>query len=131
MLAPFCFNVYVNDITRSKRTQLYLFADDTAILSTSSDQNIIATDLQMHLDEVEEWLVKWKMKVNVEKSQSVYFSCKFKKPPEPSLNGQTIPWQNQTKYLGIILDQRLTYKPHFDYIIKKFKAAKAQLYPLL
>ncbi|GBN23510.1 putative RNA-directed DNA polymerase from transposon BS [Araneus ventricosus] len=62
ILAPFCFNVYVNDITRSKRTQLYLFADDTAILSTSSDPNIIATDLQTHLDELEEWLVKWKMK---------------------------------------------------------------------
>ncbi|GBO32311.1 putative RNA-directed DNA polymerase from transposon X-element [Araneus ventricosus] len=131
ILAPFCFNVYVNDITRSKRTQLYLFADDTAILSTSSDPNIIATDLQTHLDELEKWLIKWKMKVNVEKSQAVYFSNKLKKPPAPSLNRQTIPWQSQTKYLCIILDQRLTYKHHFDSIIKKFKAAKAQLYPLL
>lgn len=45
--------------------------------------------------------------------------------------GQPIPWTNQAKYLGIILDRSLTWKPHVDAIATKTSALIAALYPLL
>ncbi|GBN31588.1 putative RNA-directed DNA polymerase from transposon X-element [Araneus ventricosus] len=131
ILAPLCYNIFINDIPRTSRTQLYLFADDTAILSTARNSTTILNDIQRHLNQLEEWLIKWKIKVNVEKSQAVFFSRKRNKPSAPTLNNQIIQWQNQSKYLGIILDQRLTFRPHIEYIKNNYRAAKARLYPIL
>ncbi|GBM05420.1 hypothetical protein AVEN_94723-1 [Araneus ventricosus] len=39
--------------------------------------------------------------------------------------------QTHSKYLGVILDQRLTYQPHIEYIKKNYTAAEARLYPIL
>jgi hypothetical protein len=31
-----------------------------------------------------------------------------------SLDGYSIPWSDRTKHLGLILDKKLTFSPHFD-----------------
>jgi len=44
----------------------------------------------------------------------------------------SIPWSNDpVKYLGIVLDKRLTFKHHVDYVIKKADLTVRTLYPLI
>ncbi|PNF17694.1 hypothetical protein B7P43_G07379 [Cryptotermes secundus] len=96
------------------------FADDTAILAL--DQNPIAASkkLQNHLNILQHWLNKWKIKVNNDKSVHINFTTRTTESPQPMLNGEFIPRKNEVKYLGLHLDQKLTWKAHI-------KAKKLQL----
>ncbi|XP_046679433.1 uncharacterized protein LOC124366877 [Homalodisca vitripennis] len=44
------------------------FADDTAILASHEDPGIASQRLQSELDDLSEWLVRWRVKVNETKS---------------------------------------------------------------
>ncbi|GBO33002.1 RNA-directed DNA polymerase from mobile element jockey [Araneus ventricosus] len=130
-LGPQCFSIFVNDITRNQETHLCMYADDTAIMSTGVSQQEIIDNLNSYLAELGRWLIKWKIKVNVDKSQAVYFSRKRSTPPPPKLYRKPIQWSNKTVYLAVEIDKTLTYKSHIDKIRNKFKTAKQKLYPLL
>lgn len=46
-----------------------------------------------------------------------------KKPPDICVNGVKIPFQNKVKYLGLVLDAKLSYIPHIDHILDKARSA--------
>ncbi|GBM29798.1 putative RNA-directed DNA polymerase from transposon X-element, partial [Araneus ventricosus] len=130
-LGPHCFNIFINDICQMPDTEICLFADDTAILSSGATAEATMTSLNNHLTELGRWLIKWKIKVNSDKCQAVYFSRKQSLPPPPKIFRRVIPWREETKYLGITLDKKLTFESHFAKITSDFKQARAQLKPLI
>ncbi|GBM02815.1 hypothetical protein AVEN_51999-1 [Araneus ventricosus] len=73
----------------------------------------------------------WKIKVNTDKCQAVYFTRRRKVPDPPKLYRKAVNWSTETKYLGVTLDSRLTYDKHITNINKKTRTAKDKLYPLL
>ncbi|GBO34686.1 RNA-directed DNA polymerase from mobile element jockey [Araneus ventricosus] len=100
-------------------------------MSTGISQPEISDNLNNYLAELGKWLIRWKIKVNVDKSQAVYFTRKRTTPPPPKLYRKPIPCSNETVYLGVTIDKTLTYKNHITKVRDKFKAAKQKLYPLL
>lgn len=44
---------------------------------------------------------------------------------------RTLPWVDQVKYFGVILDKRLTFKPHIEGIKRKFTYVRTLLDSLL
>lgn len=51
---------------------------------------------------------RWKIKIN--EFKSVQFSLRNLDSPPVTLNNQTIPTENEVKYIGLILDKRLITK---------------------
>ncbi|GBO13214.1 putative RNA-directed DNA polymerase from transposon X-element [Araneus ventricosus] len=49
-------------------------------------------------------------------------------PKPPKLYRRPIPWRDETKYLGVILDKRLTYKTHVAEVKNKVTAVNKKLY---
>ncbi|KFM60065.1 putative RNA-directed DNA polymerase from transposon X-element, partial [Stegodyphus mimosarum] len=47
------------------------------------------------------------------------------------MNNIPIPWTKQARYLGVILDSHLTWKPHIKHVLTKFRARKLTLAPLI
>jgi hypothetical protein len=88
------------------------FADDTVILSVNIDPAIATFTLQNHLDQIQEWTNIWKLKINEAKSTQVNFSLKREQCPAVVFNNIQIPASPSTKYLGIYLDNHLTWKEH-------------------
>ncbi|GBN21601.1 RNA-directed DNA polymerase from mobile element jockey [Araneus ventricosus] len=88
-LLPQCFNIFVNDITRNQETHLCMYADDTAIMSTGISQHSISDNLNTYLAEKGKWLIKWKIMVNVDKSQAVYFTRKRTPPPQSCIENRS------------------------------------------
>ncbi|GBN98805.1 putative RNA-directed DNA polymerase from transposon X-element [Araneus ventricosus] len=131
-IGPMLFNIYVNDIPspRNCQTRLCLFADDTAVMSTG-ESNKVMEDLNNYLEQLGKWLIIWKIKVNTEKCQAVYFTKRRKVPDPPKLYRRAINWSKDTKYLGVTLDSRLTYDKHITNVYKQTRSTKARLYPLL
>lgn len=132
ILGPTLFNIYVSDYPPLKRSQVAFYADDTVLYSASHNENASITYLQEDLDKYMEWINKWKMKINEQKSVPVMFNAnRFQPTVKLKINHTEIEWQNSAKYLGITLDKYLRYTEHVLSIKRKANQAYAQLYPLM
>ncbi|GFW13333.1 RNA-directed DNA polymerase from mobile element jockey [Trichonephila clavipes] len=131
LLSPTLFNIYVNDIPRTSFSTICLYADDTAILVQNANLQMLAHQLHKHLARLEHWLSTWKIALNVEKTEAVFFSRNIKKkPPNIYIQNKHIPWSQSTKYLGVTLDKRLTFR-HLIKLRKNFRISVAKIYPLI
>jgi len=84
------------------------------------------------LDEIQKWGEKWKIALNPQKSTAVLFSNRRPKTPENlKLNGNSIPWSPNIKYLGVILDRKLTWNPHITSKLQQGYQRLKVLYPLI
>lgn len=93
------------------------------------------TKLQCALDRLTSFFYKWKIKVNDDKTQAVFFTRKrnfrFYPSNHLTINGTSIPWSDNLKYLGVYLDKKLIYDLHIARQIQKYCIAKNMLYPLI
>lgn len=134
-LSPVLYNLYTADVPQFNYCKMSIFADDTAILCS----NILATDIISNLESaISDLLIyfkKWKIMINSDKIQAIYFSRKRKACylPQSSIciNNIEIQWENKVKYLGIILDPKLNFKDHIPYITDKVKVLIRLLYPFI
>jgi hypothetical protein len=71
----------------TNNTTIATFADDTALLATNSDPALATQQLQYHLDLLQEWCDKWKIKINHTKSSQITFKTKrMNCPPVTNTN---------------------------------------------
>ena len=110
-LLPILYNLYVNDIPVESNTSTYLYADDTAIASTSYRTDTITNRLQKAYQHLKTFYNKWKIKINDEKTQTILFTKR-----RPLINRSTIHFSCSTliKYLGVYLDNKLSFTHHID-----------------
>jgi hypothetical protein len=76
VLGPFLYTIFTADIPQQNSTVMSIFADDTAVLSSHANLNITTADLQTHLDRIENWTRKWRLKINENKSTHVTFTLR-------------------------------------------------------
>ncbi|GFV94218.1 RNA-directed DNA polymerase from mobile element jockey [Trichonephila clavipes] len=108
-----------------------LYADDTAISVTNKNTNFVTRALNKHLALLENYFNLWKIKINVDKTIAVLFTKRRKPVTPPTLYSTPIRWSQTTKYLEVILDKNLTWKPHIIYARDKFRKSLKQIYPLI
>lgn len=131
VLGPIFYLLYTSDLPTHPRTKISTFADDTAILASSSDARIASSHLQENVRQVEMWLKKWRMKANEKKSTHVTFTLKRDTCPPITLNNEMIPQADEAKYLGIHLDRRLTWRKHIEAKKKQLNMKLRSMYWLI
>jgi hypothetical protein len=69
--SPILYNIYAADQPIFLYTLVAEFADDKIIFT--SNENLLATchHLQNHLNDMEVWYLKWKIKINNDKSSHI------------------------------------------------------------
>jgi hypothetical protein len=77
VFAPVLYNLYANNAPTENRTHLSVFADDTCICSTEKHEGYVLCKLQRCLTALNSWYEPWNIKINVGKSQAIYFSRRF------------------------------------------------------
>lgn len=134
-LSPTLYNLFTADVPILQNCYFAMFADDTALLSTSTYPQDIVLNLCLAFESLSNYFHRWKIKVNTSKTQTAFFTNRRKQeflPQNPLyLDGVEIPWKNNIKYLGVILDKKLKYKDHIDYTILKCQKLIKILYPLI
>lgn len=132
ILGPILFLAYINDIPKHDKTNLAMFADDTAIYASSGSKEISASHLQKHISILETFYTKWKIKINVNKTELLFLTHKNKKLKNTiKMYNENLNTTNKAKYLGLILDTKLNFTQHINSICKKVNAAISILYPLM
>jgi len=97
------------------------YADDICLLAEGKFPNTVSGLIQWVLHTVELWCAGLGLSVYPDKTGLVAFTRKRKLTGffEPRLFGKTLKGSMSVKYLGVILDSRLTWKEHVDVKVKK------------
>ena len=123
LVSSVLFSLYVNDMpVPSRHVELNLYADDTAIIASSRKPALLVRYLELYFIDLERWLRGWRIAINVSKSNAILFAksgWRVSKPRPVQLLREPIQWVDTTRYLGVILDTRITWSPHIVQVRKK------------
>jgi hypothetical protein len=73
-VGPLLYLLYTADLPTDENTTRETFADDTVILATHANPGQDTSNLQHHLNLIQAWIHKWKIKINETKSIQVNFT---------------------------------------------------------
>ena len=134
VLGPILFLLYINDINHSSDIlNFYLFADDTSTTFTHHSLKVIENVYNLELAKVSEWLSANKLSLNVAKSVMIVFRSSRKVIDEDikiKINNEIIAEKTQTKYLGIIMDNIMSWNNHIKHVTIKLAKGIGILYRL-
>jgi ribonuclease HI len=128
VLSPLLWCLLVNDIIKTIHNKgIYTqgYADDIAIIVRGKYPDTLSDIMQTACNDVERWCEEQNLSVNPKKTNFIIFTRKRKLEGlrNPILFGERLELVDQVKYLGVILDTKLTWNNHLDYVIKKAKTA--------
>lgn len=112
VLGPILYTLYTADLPPSPQVMIATYADDTALLASSTDPQTASNILQESLCKVDDWLKKWRVKASATKSTHVTFTLRKGNCPPVWLGNNNLPQSDSVRYLGVHLDRRLTWKNH-------------------
>jgi hypothetical protein len=81
-------------------------------MSSDHDPNSASQKLQQHLNLLQNWMEQWKITVNPAESAQITFTTGRTICPQVGINNFPIPIKQEVKYLGLLLDQKLTWQMH-------------------
>ena len=100
--------IQISDIPHPPNTHLALYADDTALLVQSWRTDTVARRLTYAMDILHRYFTKWKLRVNVNKTEALLFTKRRPiVPPLTQFQHTMIPWNRNIRYLGLTLDPKL------------------------
>ena len=116
------FFIHINDLQKVCNSSTpILFADDTNLFYKSHDQSILEKQINNELRQVSLWLKVNKLSLNVSKTHYIVFTRKSNTVTSVDIRieNQAINEVNKTKFLGVIIDKKLTWKEHISYMSSK------------
>ena len=126
VLGPLLFLLYRNDFHCSSELFAFpLFADDANLFYENKSLQILQNRINSELINVHTWLSDNKLSLNIEKSNFIIFHPPQKRLQDFSfnlfLNNKQLKREYCIKYLGILIDSHLSWKPQVDFVVKKIR----------
>jgi ribonuclease P/MRP protein subunit RPP40 len=128
------FNMYLNNIPTNDKTQLAIYPNDTAVLSSSPLADIAMRRFQSYANDITNYCKNWRLQINASKCELVLCASKSARHRTlltVTLNGTAVPTVPHAKYLSIYFDKYLTRQQHIKYSTTKAHQRLAMLYSLL
>ena len=122
ILGPLFFIVFMNDFSRASNILFsILFADDTTVIIEGQNYNNLILTLNTELNKLDVWLQANKLTLNTDKTHyMVFHRARIKsKTGKISIRNNAIDEVKSTKFLGVIIDDKLKWTEHIQYIKNK------------
>ena len=128
VLSPLLWLIVVNELLlllESEGCNIIAFADDIALLVKGKFPNSLCEILQNLLRIIDNWASTCGLSVNPDKTQLVLFTRKYKPPSLklPKIRGNSLILVKEVKYLGLVIDSKLSWGPAIDNRITKATVA--------
>ena len=127
LLVHFLYSICINDlILASNKLNFLMYADDTTIYFNLEDfdQNRMQTEINSELNKVNLWLKLNQLSLNTNKTKLMVFHRKQKQIKKQ------IERVHSFNFLGILLDETLSWKNHAIMIANKISRVTRILYRL-
>ena len=135
ILVSLFFLIFVNDCSNSTKVlDPVLFADNTNLFCSDNNIRTLFETAKQELSQIIDWFLANKLSLNVEKTKYMLFhKCIDQeniplKLPLLQLNSNIIEREKSLKFLGVILDEHLTWKKHIKLIENKVSKNAGVLY---
>ena len=125
VLGPLLFILYINDIAKicTEESRVKLFADDTLIYTAGESCEELNKKMNDVFQIIEEWMISNKLKLNAEKTKYMIVRSVRKEIKGNVIiecrDGTMLERVEVIKYLGVMIDSKLSFANHCDYMIKK------------
>ena len=123
ILGPLLFIIYINDLPLiSNLFSFSLFADDTSLFASGDNLNILFDSVNNGLICIYDWFCANKLSLNVKKTNYIIFHPKSKSIITNSclsISGVSITRVTSYRFLGVFLDQHLTWTDHIKHVKSK------------
>ena len=98
-----------------------LFADDTTLINSNKDPHILVKTFNEELKLIVHWLNANCLSLNIDKTNFMVFRPKHKNDviPDILINDSKINEVYKAKFLGVIIDSKLSWNEHVKFVIKK------------
>ena len=132
ILGPLLFTIYVNDLPQSVvHGKIKQYADDTTLYTVSDNITDLSNSLSMDLAGVTEWVEQNGLQLNQAKTQMILLSRKKRSKELENvvvkLKGQEVARGRKVKYLGVWVDEGLTWVDHVEAVRRKCLGDLAKL----
>ena len=112
VISPLLFLIYINDTTTASSFHNTLFADDIHLHMSNSCFNVLQTTVNLELCKTDHWLRANKFSVNYNKTNFMLLTSRKHNPASVTINNHNISPEDNLKYPGVLLDNKLSWKPH-------------------
>ena len=120
VLGPTLFLIYINDLPNSSSYfNFRLFADDSNLFHTfnTNEHNINLEDVSKNIKDVIAWCNSNKLTVNINKTKYMTFKSRRRKVEifgQLTINESVLEAVDSISFLGICIDENLTWKKHIN-----------------
>jgi len=126
-VGPQLFLLYINDLPKitNKTSAPIIFADDTSILFAHSNQIDCNKNIYLVFITLNKWLRGNQLSVNFNKTSYVLFTTKRNMSVNLKIgfNNNFITNSSYTKFLGVTMNNTLSWNNHIDLIMKTLSKA--------
>ena len=129
------FLLYINDFENASSFKLTQFADDTLLYLSSKNLTSLEYEINQSLIEVEKWINCNKLTINLSKSKFMLIAPKSVgnihiQNFDSKIYDQKLERVREYKYFGVIFDEKLSWKAHISYLLKKLSKTAGIYYKL-
>ena len=135
ILGPLLFLIYINDMFKASQTiSTIMFADDTNFFLSHNNVKEMFTLMNEELEKFNIWFKANKLSLNADKTKFTLFHKSSQsenlplKLPELIMNNTVIERKDSLKFLGVLIDETLSWKNHIKILESKLACAIGLLY---
>ena len=122
VLGPVLFLLYINDLSNAVSDgEINIFADDVAIYSSSKCLSSLTTAMSSIMNNVSNWYKLNRLVLSTDKCSSMLISgdkCNTRKL-DIDMNGTVLNQVESTKYLGVVIDDQLSWRKQTSEVCRK------------
>ena len=121
-LGPLIFLVYCNDLYMNlELCKGILFADDMTLYKSHENLRYLQWCIKNDLEILSDWFKANRLSLNVNKLVGILFSKNKEKLDKIETSDLTIKFVESTKFLGIWIDEKLSWNTHIEKVIGKMR----------
>ena len=129
IISPILFLLFINDMPKfSDKFNTTLFADDTTLTMSNSNFTNLVGNCNNELNNLVTWTKMNKLCINVGKTELLIISNRTKEDLSIHLDNNELTCVKTCKFLGIHLDDKLSFENHVKFVISKISRHTGILY---